>query len=235
MKPAYVFGVLAFILNACGVLFTKALAVKGVINQATILGRVGSNYGENFRIAKNAFLDYIGLHWPTKPFFLISVVFLKFLVAIFSIIIIIWALVCILSEYKKTKRVTALGYSILFFIISLVAVLCAGTLVIYVRDIYYFCWYSLVAASVVMIMEVQWKAKERMLCWIKGLFMLGMLVISVLNYKLTFYRSLSGIGPVNDTYEEITEQLQQDGIKYLYSDWRTERNVISAMSQDDIQ
>ena len=65
--------------------------------------------------------------------------------------------------------------------------------------------------------------------------MLGLIVISILNYKLTFYRSLSWIKPVNDAYAEIVAQLQADRIKYLYSDWRTEKNVLAMMSHDDIE
>ena len=233
-KRAYIFGGLAIFANASGLLITKVLVAMGTINQYTILGHASSNYRDNFRMAKNAFLDYIGLHWPTKPFFFVSSSFLKFLVAIFSISLIIWVFVFIIVEYRKTKKINTLGYGVLFFIISLFGVLCAGTLVINVRDIYYFCWYSLVATSVVMFMEIKWNKNQSLLLGIKYLVVLGLLMISVLNYKLTFYRSLSGVGHVSAVYEEITEQLQADGIKYLYSDWRTERNVISAMSHDDI-
>ena len=35
-------------------------------------------------------------------------------------------------------------------------------------------------------------------------------------------------------YQRIVEQLETDGIKYLYSDWRAEQNVIATISNDEI-
>lgn len=91
------------------------------------------------------------------------------------------------------------------------------------------------AVSVAMLMEKKQEINQELLSSLKNLLIVCLLGISILNYKFTFYQSFSGISYVSDIYQKITAQLQKDDIRYLYSDWRTEKNKISALTYDEIQ
>lgn len=228
-KDSYIFAFLALIANISGVLITKLLTLNGFINQTTILSNVSSDIWYNFKQAMRTFFDYIGLSRPTNPRELLTVTSV-----VFSIIIIILALICILTEYIKIKKISALGYIIIFFIISLAAVFCAGLFIISLRHIYFFCWYLLVATSFAMLMQVKYGLHYKIVNSLKSLLIIILIVISVLNYKFTFYISFQWAPDDNKQYQKIVNQLLADDIHYLYSDWRTDKNSISSMAHDEI-
>lgn len=229
---SYTFALLALIANVCGLFITKCLGVKGVIKQSTIVSGVGTNLWYNFKVSVRELLDYIGIHIAIP---VTSLEWLELAAGIFSIIVVIMALLCILIEYQKNKKILELEYIILFFVISLLAVFCAGLFVISLRNIYFFCWYFLVSVSAVRLMEAKTEVYSRKMDLAKNIFMIILLVCSVWNYRFTFYQSFSWLAGTNAMYQKIVEQLQEDNVCYLYSDWRTERNEIAAMSHDEIQ
>lgn len=229
---SYTFAIFALIANVCGVFITKYLVSNGVIKQTTIVSGVGTNFWHNFKVSVRELLDYIGINM-TVP--VTSLEWLELTAGIFSIIVVIMTLLCIVIKYLKSKKISELEYIVLFFVISLLAVFCAGLFVISLRNIYFFCWYFLVATSVVRLMEVKVEMHSERMDLAKKIFMVILLVCSVLNYRFTFYQSFSWLSGTNDMYQKIVEQLQADNICYLYSDWRTERNKITAMSHDEIQ
>lgn len=229
-RKGYLFALLALATNIGGVLTTKRLVSEGAVQQTTILSQVGGDFVTNFKLTMRALWNYIGLVEPTD-----YVTFLRLLSAIFSIIVILLAFITIFVDYREKKNLTVPGYCILFLTISLIAVFFAGLFFINVRSIYFFCWYMLVTVCVLLLMEKEWSTKHNVLRGLKNSLSIGILIISILNYFIGFYRSFSWVSSANDTYQEIVEQLQADDIKYLYSDWRVERNVISAVSHDEIQ
>lgn len=223
-RDSIMFAFLALVCNSCGVLLTKIFIQNGTVKQSTIISGVSPNIRENYEVTVNAIRDYIGLCTPTTFF-----EWLKHIGGIFSIGIVLLSLLCIFIGYRKDKKIVTMGYIVLFFVISLLAVFCAGLFIISVRDIYFFCWYFLVASSVAMLMEERWGVL------LKGVLIVGLIGISVLNYDFTFGQSYRWLSGANNLYQGIVGQLQELGITYLYSDWRTERNKISAMSFDEIQ
>lgn len=229
-RYSYNFVFLTLIFNICGVFVNKILVQNKVINQTAIISSVSSDIWYNFEESVRAVLECIGFCIPKT-----SNELLELIVAVFSIIIVFLSLICIFIEYKKNKKIPVLGYIILFFIISLLAVFCAGLFFISVRDIYFFCWYFLEAVSVAMLMEVKWGLHRKVLGFLKGLLIISLIGISILNYDFTFGQSYRWLPGTNELYREIVEQLQEDDIHYLYSDWQTERNKISAVSFDEIQ
>ena len=229
---SYTFAFLALIANVCGLFITKCLGLNGVMKQASIVSGVGSNLWYNFKVSVRELLDYIGIHIAIP---VTSLEWLELAAGIFSIIVVIMALLCILIEYQKNKKILELEYIILFFVISLLAVFCAGLFVISLRNIYFFCWYFLVSVSAVRLMEAKTEVYSRKMDLAKNIFMIILLVCSVWNYRFTFYQSFSWLAGTNAMYQKIVEQLQEDNVCYLYSDWRTERNEIAAMSHDEIQ
>ena len=229
-KQSSFFVFLTLTANICGVFITKILVSSEIIKQTTIISSVGSNIWHNFKLSMLAFWDYIGLSIPTTAFELFELVG-----AIFSILVITLSLTCIIIDYIKNKKISTLGYINIFFVISLLAVFCAGLIIIYLRDIYFFCWHFLVATSVTMLIEKNFEKNPKLWNTFKYILIACLLGISLLNYKSTFYLSLKGLSDIHNIYKDIVNQLQEDNIQYLYSDWRTERNKLSAMAYDDIQ
>lgn len=229
-RYSYIFAFVALIANIIGVLITKLLTLNGVINQTTILSTVSSDILYNFRQSISALTDYIGLIIPTS-----SREWLELAAAIISIAVIFLVLIYFFTEYKKSKSLSVLGYDITFFIISILAVFCAGLFIIFVRDIYFFCWYLLVATSVAIFMQIKCTKRQPLLNVTKYILIISLLIVSILNYKFTFYVSFNWAVDDNTQYQKIVNQLLEDDIHYLYSDWRTDKNMISAVSHDEIQ
>jgi hypothetical protein len=173
-------------------------------------------------------VDYIGVVPATGMFS-----FLELAGALFSIVIVATAVCFALADIIK-RRDTIIGHCIGFFVISLFAVFLAGILFIQLRPIYYFCWYLLVAFCVIYLLEVEWKNYRELLEGLKKLLVIGLICVSLMNYKFTFAISFKNMNETRSYYQKIVDQLNADGIKYLYSDWRTERNMISTMSEDEI-
>ena len=228
---SYTFVFLTLLVNVCGVFITKYLVTNGVIKQSTIISGVETNLWYNFKMSVREFLDYIGINLSVP---VTALEWLELAAGIFSMIVVIATLGCVFIQWVKCKKLSELEYIVLFFVISLLAVFCAGIFVISLRNIYFFCWYFLVAVSVVRLMEVNAERCSEKINLAKNIFMGMLLVCSILNYRFTFYQSFSWLNGTNDMYQKIVEQLQEDNIRYIYSDWRTERNEIAAMSYDKI-
>lgn len=224
-KNSYAFSFLALASNICGVFLTKHLTATGVIKQSTIISGVSSDIWHNFKLAMRELWDYIGLCIPSS-----SLELVKLMAALISIIIILITLIYIIIDYIQQKTLAVSAYMVIFFVISLLAVFCSGLFVISLRNIYYFCWYFLVAVSIAMLTE----KKQKWLNYLKCFLNICLIVISIINYNFTFYQSFSNVTYTTDIYREIANQLQKDGIRYLYSDWRVEKNQICTIAYDNI-
>lgn len=174
--------------------------------------------------------NYIGLCEPTT-----SIELFKLIVALFSIIIIFLSLICVFITLLNKKDFSVPGYLIIFFVISLLAVFCSGLFIIELRTIYFFCWYFLVATSVTLLMEFNTKTKAKWLQLSKYILSICLIIVSIFNYQLTFIQSFKQLPDDNNLYRELVTLLETDNIEYMYSDWRTGRNQLSAMSYDNIQ
>lgn len=228
IRSAGRFAGLVLVANIGGSLLTKLLSQIGIVNQNDILRGTHPGLLDNIRTSFRAMVDYIGVVPVTGMFD-----FLKLAGALFSMGIVA-AAVCFALVDIMNRREKILGHCIGFFGISLFAVFLAGVLFIQLRPIYYFCWYLLVSFCVIYLLEVEWKDYRELLEGLKKLLVIGLLCVSFMNYMFTFVISFENMNETRNYYQEIADQLHADGIKYLYSDWRTERNMISTMSEDEI-
>lgn len=228
IRKASKFAGLVLVANVGGLLLAKLLNQNGIIDQNDILREIHPRLLDNIRESFRALVDYIGVVPATGMFS-----FLELAGALFSIVIVATAVCFALADIIK-RRDTIIGHCIGFFVISLFAVFLAGILFIQLRPIYYFCWYLLVAFCVIYLLEVEWKNYRELLEGLKKLLVIGLICVSLMNYKFTFAISFKNMNETRSYYQKIVEQLNADGIKYLYSDWRTERNMISTMSENEI-
>lgn len=213
------------ITNICGVLFEKFLVLTGIINQQTILKDADTGLTDNAKQAFLAFVDYVGICLPKD-----KEDFFELCVALFLISIVCCATMFIFINICKNKEITTLSFGVIYFIISLGAVFCSGVLIIKLRHIYYFCWYPLVAFSVLYLIEKDFKKIN----FVKTFLIIGLLCISILNYRFLFFPCFKNFTRTQDYYQKVTSILLEDDIEYLYSDWRTEQNVIGTVSHDQI-
>ncbi len=223
-----IFAFVALFVNVVGVIVNNLLVSKGIILQNDILEDTSPLLWDNVSSSFCAFLNYIGLGIPSGALSLFECAG-----ALFSVIIVITTVVFVLNDYFKHKQ-TIIGVSILYFVISLIAVFFSGLFFIHLRPIYFFCWYLLVSFCVIYLLELEWMRRKGLLDVLKSLLVVGLLCVSLANYLCTFLVSFKGINETWSFYQEIVKQLNADGIKYIYSDWRTERNMISSMSNDEI-
>ena len=61
-----------------------------------------------------------------------------------------------------------------------------------------------------------------------------LICISVVGYMSSFLNDFKSVKDTRRFYQNMVNQLSQDGIKYVYSDWRDQINMISTMSGDEI-
>ena len=224
-KRNVLFVIFALIANTCGVFVEKILVKAKIINQQTILKDANNDFSESIMKSLKAFADYIGVYLPKDKSDLFEVS-----VALVLIAIVVISVLFIVIDVLKNKKLTTLGFCIVFFVVSLCAVFCSGILLIQLRPIYYFCWYLLVLFCVVYLLEKNLQRTK----FLKTLLIIGLLCISILNYKFLFFPAFNKISIAQDYYQEVNSILLDDNIKYLYSDWRTEQNVISTVSRDKI-
>ena len=227
-KKAYFFAAATLLSNISGVILSKFLARNGVFAQAEILQETHPRLLDNVQPALSAFAQYIGLTLPNDLF-----TGFRFAAALLSIFIVVLALASAAAGWFRKKE-SAIGFGILFFLISLGAVFAAGVLVLSLRPIYYFCWYLLVAFSAVYLLEITWNRRPGLLDCLKKLLALALICVSMVNFKFLFQYSALEIADANAFYGSIAQQLQEEGTQYLYSDSRTEQPMIAAMTNDDV-
>ena len=115
-----------------------------------------------------------------------------------------------------------MGIVVVFFVISLMAVFCSGIFVIKLRNIYFFCWYLLVACSIIYLLDLRVQLRFRKLCnYLKYILLMILICISLINYYFSFVNNFRGIDRDILVYRNIVNQLESEGIKYLYSDFRS--------------
>lgn len=216
---------LTLIASVFGVFLEKWMVLNETINQQTILKEANDGLKENIKHSIKAFLEYIGFCIPKDKSDLFELCGALFLLSIISI-----AVFNIIYNFLKKKKITVLGFGIIFFSLSLFAVFCAGVFVLELRSIYYFCWYLLAAFSVCYLVEMECRKTK----FIKYSILFCLLCVSILNYKLLFYSSFKNISNAQEYYQTIVSKMNDDGVEYLFSDWRTEKNAIGTASHDKI-
>jgi hypothetical protein len=224
-KESVFFVAFTLIANICGVLLKKYLVLIGIINQQTILQEADHGVINRVKQAFLAFTNYIGICFPKDK----EDVF-ELCVAFFLILIVCSVIVFIIIDICKNKKITTISFGVVYFIISLGAVFGSGVLIIKLRNIYYFCWYPLVAFSILYLLEKEFKKIN----FIKVFLIIGLMCISILNYRFLFFPCFKNVTKEQDYYQKVTSILLEDDIEYLYSDWRTEQNVIGTVSRDQI-
>ena len=225
-KKSCRFALGALIFNGLGLLTSKLLAANGVFVQSDILQDTQPGIWENVMVSVSSLAEYIGLIPPYDVFSTF-----RFAVAVLSVGIVAAALVLALKDCIE-KKPSVIALNILFFAISLLAVACAGVLVIKVRSIYFFCWYLMVTFCVVYLLDrngcrVPGKVLKRLL-------IVAIIGISIINYNYLFRYSYVQLNSASAFYGQIAHQLQKDGIRYLYTDAFSEQSMIATMSRDEI-
>ena len=225
-KKTGLFTLGALLFNALGLLTSKLLAANGVFVQSDILQETQPGIWENVAVSVSALTEYIGLLPPADVFGMF-----RFAVGVMSVAAVAVALVLALKDCVD-KKASVLALNILFFAISLLAVFCAGLLVIRIRSIYFFCWYLMVAVCVAYLLERnRWGAPGIVL---KRLLILAIIGISIINYNYLFRYSYVQLKTAGAFYGQIVQQLREDGIRYLYTDAFSEQSMIATMSHDEI-
>lgn len=227
-RKADVFAVAALAANLAGVITSKVLDAGGVFAQADILQETQPQLWDNVVLAISAFGQYIGLIIPNDVY-----TFFRFGAALLCIAIVAVALGFAAVDVCR-KKDTVSTRNILFFLISLLAVFSAGILVLSLRPIYYFCWHLLVACCVMYLLEMQWSRCAGLLEVLKKLLVIALVCVSAVNFKYLFQYSCLKLDSAASFYREIARQLEEDGIRYLYTDSRTEQPMIATMSKDEV-
>ena len=225
-KKICLFALGTLVFNSLGLLTSKLLEANGVFVQSDILQETQPGVWENVIVSVSSLAEYIGLIPPYDVFSAF-----RFAVAVLSVGIVTAALVLSLKDCIE-KKPSVIALNILFFAISLLAVACAGVLVIRVRSIYFFCWYLMVTFCVVYLLD-------RNGCRIPGnvlkrLLILTVVGISIINYNYLFRYSYAQLNSASAFYGQIAQQLKKDGIRYVYTDAFSEQSMIATMSHDGI-
>lgn len=133
---------------------------------------------------------------------------------------IVWAVLHIL----RTKNDEPLARIILFSAISVLGVLAVGTFLMRTRDIYFFVYWLLAAASVCYVLDhVKSSLKEP--------FCLILLAIGVINFGFNFIPDFIDYQRNHNQLSSFTDKLVKDGVKVIYVDATP---VFAASSHDRI-
>ena len=218
----------ALVANLVGIVLYKLLVTNGIILQADIIPSASPQLSTNIKTTLRAFFAYIGLVVPNSAFSAFQC-----LSGVFSILVVATTIVLVVIDYIKGKR-TILGSCILFFLISILGVFASGILIITLRSVYFFCWHLMVACCVLYLFELPVKRHQKLSEWSKNLVVICLLSISFLNYVFSFAISFRGLSETTLFYQQIVDQLNADGIEYIYSEYQSEQAMISALSGDKI-
>lgn len=218
------------IANLFGVFLIKLFTNIFKINNHTILQDVSSNLLENIQHSFSEFLVYTGLNISSAS----QAEFFHFISSLFILSVVLYSLFSIFKSRCKTP----ISFLVVFCLLSLSAVFLAGIFIIKVRTIYFFVWHLLVAFSFVYVSEeVTKKTFEKRHIYYKFYIasLLVLLFIGFGNYYFNFKFDFISYNAKQEFYKKMTDELQANDIKYLYSDWLvSEAGVVSAFSNSDI-
>ncbi len=197
--------------NLLGIIFVKFIESDSVF----IVENAG--IASNFRSVIKSLLDISGLSLyrggiRNTPLFLAALFLLAVVIA--TIIIII---------YHKDNG--CLPKIIVFLIISLFGVCCAGIFFIKTRGIYFFVWYLLVDCCIIYFLNLL-KGK------LKTLFLTALLICGIGNYVYNYVPDIKNQQLLNKSWQDMSIDLKSDNISCVYVDIGTSP-VIAAYSDDE--
>ena len=218
-KNCRTFPIIALVANVCGVILANLLPIS---NNSIISSAYQNGFIENVKTSLYDFFSINGLAFITFDG-LKSI--LLFTLAIFINIAVLYSLIRVVY----TKDMTPVGIAIIFCAISLSGVFISGVFIIKTRPIYFFMWYFLAIFSIIYCINLYEKDLKKyvMFCFL-------LLLCGGVNYLCNFYIDYNQFSARNNFYQKITNQLRNEGIEFLYTDWRTPP-IIPAFSDDQIQ
>lgn len=173
------------------------------IGQNDILQQTDASLWNNVQTSIAAFLEYAGLYLRSRSLFSIF----RFLSSALIICVVLFSMISVLRK----PDVTPLGVAILFCIISLCAVFCAGLLFITVRSPYYFVWHFLVVLSFTYTAEQLHLFRK-----FRTLLLTVLLLISSASWFFQFYDGLRDYASKQTFYEDICSTLADENITHVY-------------------
>lgn len=220
-KSSTVYVVALCIANVAGIIVIKCIPVKSapIISELSLTLNV-ADLINNLQLTTSELLSITGLKFCTQGIKWIPL----FVVSVFFCVVIALAMVKIIKNRHKTKESMIEG-SIIFFIISLIAVFFVGIFMFRVRAIYFFVWYLLVVFSFIYVVgeyEKISKVVSVILCF-----------AGVLNYIMNFCPDFFQYTGRNNFYQEVADELIAEGIDCLYYELHTSP-LLAVFSDDQI-
>ena len=141
-----------------------------------------------------------------------------FVGTLFAILCVITAVVLILVR----KDTSPLAIAVLWCFVSICLVFGVGVVLFSNRPIYYFAWYFLVGFSIGYLFS-EWK-KYKVL---KAIFLMFILLVGLTNYYTNFYGDFFRHHDRNQFYQELTQEIADDNIRYVYlcDVWNTDASI----------
>lgn len=215
------FSVSCLAANFTGIILIRILKNILPIHQADILTSADGQLLENLRNSLLELAAYIGITRPNETFFSYF--------SLFAGIICLGIVVLSIAIIIHKRDTSALACVILFCIISIIAVLCAGTLMIQLRAIYFFVWHLAVTVSIVYLLDILRIDFRNILCAI-------LLILSTVNLFFQYREDIAFFSEKNDFYQKISDTLIADGITQVYYNvWgMNDVSRVAAASKDQL-
>lgn len=220
IKKQTIYNIITFGVNVLGYFFVKLFPV----NQYKIIASVEpvkslSELNENFGFSLASFLNISGISFATYgikwlPLFICSLIVLAFVAVAFVLIII-----------KKDFSCKSIIF--IFCIISIASVMLVGIFMFRIRPVYLFVWFLLGTISCMLVFSY---IKKNLLI---NLLMIGVLLVSVVNYSLSFIIDFKDYSGLRNDYTEILNDLDEMNVNCIYNDFHT-APTIAACSNDKI-
>lgn len=231
LSKANLFVNIMLIVNLFGTLLIKLFINIFKIKNNDVLAASSSNIFENIQHSISEFLKYTALTIPYVSTNYISITeIFRFIYAVLILAIVLYSVLNVIKFHSKT----IVSFLIIFCLLSLLVTFLAGIFIIELRAAYFFIWYLLVTFSFVYVSE---KIFEKVAISHKFCIVLTftLLFMGFGNYYRTFKVDFANYDTKQKFYNELVTKLQDDKIKYIYSDCRvTGAEAISALSGDEI-
>lgn len=198
----FAFGMLAA--GLAGTAIFEMLSALGRVQQSTILETVDHDLIGNAAASLKVFLEFIGL---TRPEAAWASVF-EFCASVFLVCAVAWCLIDII----RRREFSPLTAAVIFCVISLAAVFCAGIVAINLRPAYYFVWRVLTALALMYCAEKITRPGLRLMI------LFCAILIGSVNFAVNFGNDLDSYLEDRAFYRSVTEQLEEDDVSHIFYD-----------------
>lgn len=215
-KNRTVFTVLTVLSNIGGLIFIKLLKIKAysVANDIGLTKDIGELMN-NLRDSLKSFINIIGLNYVTQGIKWIPLG----LAAIFIVIVALSVLFLIIRK-RDTSPIAILC---IFGWISILGVVAVGTLLMRVRNIYFFVWYLLAAFSFIYLCEHLADNKK-----FSAAVLALLLAVSVGNWFYNFYPDAARYKEISSLAHSVADELAAEGVDTIFFDFPTMPIIASA-------